>query len=159
MLHVDDILYVGNQKRCVEVERCIAQFQHSGFSYLSESEPTTFCGVEIRRNPDMTAQLSQEDFYEKISPPLADDLIDSSRTFKLHKEAMRRHLKSFVGACIWLYQTRYDIMYEVGRLASAIPDALGGVKAMISFCKSFGDIGEENQRGPFTLKIFPMGVL
>ena len=155
MLHVDDILFVGDKRRCEEVERCLAQFEHSGFTYLSENAPLMFCGVEIRRRNDLTVELSQKDFYEKISPPVCEELIDCRDEFKMTKDAMRRSLKSFVGACIWLYQTRYDIIYEVSRLASAIPDALSDVKAMKLFVKASNVLMKKIVEDHLPLKYFP----
>ena len=87
---------------------------------------------------DLTVELSQQSFYENIPTPIADEMIKSNSLI-LKPDEIRRRLKSVVGACIWLYQARFDIIYEVSRLASSIPEAMEGVTQLRAFVRSAGE--------------------
>ena len=66
--------------------------------------------------------------------PSPSDLVSNDRS--LHSsDFIRRPQKSFVGGCIWLYRARFDIIYEVSRLASDVPDALASPSCLVSFLK------------------------
>ena len=154
MLHVDDLLYVGNAQGCSVVESSLAQFDHSGFSYLDVDAPLTFCGIEISRLKDASVELSQQHFYEHIVAPPVEEFLKND-VFAKPIDTIRRSLKSFVGACIWLYQTRFDIIYEVSRLASSVPDALSGPKELISFTLAAGKLLSYILSDHISLKYFP----
>ena len=49
---------------------------------------------------------------------------------------LRRLLKSLAGACIWIHQTQFGIIYEVSRLASLAPEALGSVTQLRPFIRA-----------------------
>ena len=135
MLHVDDILFVSTGAGRQEIENAIREFAHIGFLYLSVADPITFCGVEIRLMRDATIEISQHEFYDKLAAPKSAELV-SNNCFIQSSDSIRRHLKSFTGACIWLYQTRFDIIYEVSRLASSVPDAISKPLFLTTFIKS-----------------------
>ena len=103
MLHVGDILFVGNKSACEDIDQSLKQFGHIGYKYLPEEETITFRGVEIRRMADGNVDLSQHLFYDKIIAPGLSEMVDGN-AFLICKDHVRRRLKSFVGACIWLYQ-------------------------------------------------------
>ena len=154
MLHVDDILFVSDDKGCKDVERALESFLHSGFEYLTVDSPIVFCGVEIRRQADLTVDLSQRDFYDKICVPSVAELVQND-VFLQSADIIRRHLKSFIGACIWLYQTRFDIIYEVSRLASLIPDALAKPCELVVFLKAADKLFLRITQDHVPLKFFP----
>ena len=54
-----------------------------------------------------------------------------------------------------MYRTRYDIIYEVGRLATNVPDALADVKAMTLFIKAASGLRRKITHDHFPLKYFP----
>ena len=109
MLHVGDILFVSDDKGCKSAERASESFTRSGFVYLTVDSPIVFCGVEIRQQPDLAVDLSQRDLYAEICVPSVAELARND-VFLQPPDFTRRQLKSFIGACIWLYQIRFGII-------------------------------------------------
>ena len=129
MLRVDDMLFTRNAASCDAFISCISTLKHSPVQYLSTESDLAFCGVEIHLNPDRSIELSQKPFYSKLVGIQANDVIRLDQ-FILSREKAARILKSFVGSCIWLFQTRYDILFEVCNIASNIVSASHSVAEM-----------------------------
>ena len=138
MLHVDDMLFTGTSFPCNLFIKCIGSLAHSPVQFLSTENSLTFCVADITLNIDRTIELSQEAFYPKLSLPQAQDIIRDSR-FVTSPDKTARLLETFVGGCIWLFQTRYDILFEVCNLASNITLACASVGDLKLFLKDAKD--------------------
>ena len=70
-----------------------------------------------------------------------------------------RVLKSFVGSCIWLFQTRYGILFEVCSLASNIIVARSPIEDMKIFINDAKAVNKKIMGNHMPLKYFtpPIG--
>ena len=111
--------------------------------------------MEIHLNNGRSKELSQLPFYSKLKDIQLRDVIQQDR-FALNTEKMARILKSFVGSCIWLFQTRYDILFEVCNLASNIASACKSAEEGGIFVKDAKSAYKKIMESHIPLKYYPL---
>ena len=155
VIHVDDILFAGLPSELDALKCRLRSFVHGEWKYLHEDSPLTFCGVSLILSPFRTVELSQVDYYPKIAPLVKSELI-SKNDFLLSHAKLQLKLRGFIGACLWITQTRFDIGFSLGLLSSLLPDALRKVESLKMFCalasKTYSRI--INQHVPLRYKPF-----
>ena len=155
VIHVDDILFTGLPSELDALKCCLRPFAHGEWEYLHEDSPLTFCGVSLILSPFRTAELSQVDYYPKIVPLVKSELI-SKNDFALPHAKLQLKLRGFIGACLRIAQTGFDIGFSLGLLSSLLPDALRNVEFLKMFCalasKTYSRI--MNQHAPLRYKPF-----
>ena len=132
LVHVDDIIFIGDKVRKEWFKRCIDEFEHGEFEELTPISALKFCGISISITPDRRLSLSQEEFYDKIMPLHIRDFVLNNELVLERKVAIKR-FKSLVGCLIWVMSTRFDIIFGVIQLASSLLDSVCDVKKMIEF--------------------------
>ena len=155
MLHVDDMIFTGATDSCDAFLACISTLAHSTVQYLPPESDLAFCGAEIHLNKDRPIELSQRTFYSKLNNIQASDILQQDR-FVLNTEKIARILKSFVGGCIWLFRTRYDILLEVCNLASNIASACKSVGDMKTFLKDANAVYKKIMEHHVPLRYSPL---
>ena len=90
--------------------------------------------MEICLCKDNAIELSQSSFYNKVPALEGKELIRDNKSVR-NSDKTARVLRSFVGSCIWLFQTRYDILFEVCNLAPNIITACSSIEDMKLFIK------------------------
>ena len=157
MLHVGDVFFTGTKESCDLFLACISILSHIHAQFLSVSNDLTFCGSEIHSGHDRPIELTQLPFYSKLSEMHSEDLIKND-TFAMPHDKMARAPKSFVGSCIWLLQTRYDILFEVCNLASNIMGARKSVAEMKVFLKDAKAVYKKIAERHLPLKYSPLPI-
>ena len=134
---------------------CISKLAHNTVRFLPLWSDLAFRGVEIHLNNGRSKELSQLPFYSKLKDIQLRDVIQQDR-FALNTEKMARILKSFVGSCIWLFQTRYDILFEVCNLASNIASACKSAEEVGIFVKDAKSAYKKIMESHIPLKYYPL---
>ena len=155
MLHVEDMIFTGTADSRNAFLSRISTLAHSPVQYLPLESDLAFCSVEIHLNKDRSIELSQRTFYSKLNDIQANDILQRDR-FILNTKKIARILKSFVGGCIWLFQTRYDILFEVCNLASNIASARKSVGDMKTFLKDAKAAYKKITEQHVPLKYYPL---
>ena len=155
MLHVDDMLFCGSKTECDRFEKVLRIFDYSPPEMLSTDSALTFCGIEISYSSDHTVELSQDSFYSKITPIIKEDIVKENR-FIGNRTSRIKRLKSFIGSRIWIFQTRYDIIFDSCRLATLVNQASDSVDKMLSFIKDANKLVQRIINDHVPLKFFPL---
>ena len=132
LLHVDDIISVGSEEERRNFVRFVGTFNHGPIEELSVSNGLTYCGIDISVTVPRCLILSQKSYYQKIGLVTWDTILASNG--KLLPSP--KHItisKRFVGGCLWLFHTRFDVVFQVSQLASLVNKASSSVDALKNF--------------------------
>ena len=98
-IHVDDILCSGAGEVFEERVQCLKKSFPFG-AWKSLSEPTTFCGCELRQREDYTVELNQERYSEGLKEiPLTKSRKEDPEAEVTEQE--RRLFRTALGALSW----------------------------------------------------------
>ena len=132
LVHVDDIIYIGDAARLKIFKKCIDEFAHGEFEYLVPGSELKYCGISIAVNKERQISLSQEEFYAKVIPLQNSDFV-VEKVIILEKSKVVRRLKSLVGCFIWVMSTRFDIVFGVIQLASLLLECTTDAQKLLEF--------------------------
>ena len=72
--HVDDILFAGLPGDLDALKTCLRAFIHGTWEHLSDECALVFCGVSLTLFPQRRLELSQQEYYPKITPLVKSEL-------------------------------------------------------------------------------------
>ena len=77
-------------------------------------------------------EFPQRCFYPKIIAPKKSEPI-SGHSVCVTAAKLSKVLRGFIGSCLWLTQTRFDVAFGVCALSSSLPDALRSTESLRIF--------------------------
>ena len=146
LLHVDDIIYVGDNACKEKFLTAIKEFEHGPVEYLGVNSEIVYCGISIRMNRERSVSLSQCAFYNKMVELQERDILKDGK-FIIPELKRRKLLKSFVGGCLWLTQTRFDLSFSACKLASSLVGAVQCPLLMKTFVTDARRLMQRLQKG------------
>ena len=82
--------------------------------------------------------MSQKDCYPRIAPLAKSELI-AKNVLDVPPAVLQHRLRAFLGSCLWITQTRFDISYSSSTLGSLLPEALMSIDSLKLFCALAGE--------------------
>ena len=158
VIHVDDIIFSGIHSDYTDLRRALSELKHGEWEELKVGEEIIFFGIVLGLKEGRVIDMTQQPYYSKIKPLVKTEFIEKNQLRILEREAHRR-LNAFVGACLWLSQTRFDIGFSLSLLGSSIPPATKSIKELTFFLKTAGKLlGRINQQHvPYGICLGVMG--
>ena len=111
IIQVGDVLFSGKPGKLDSLKTCLRSLIHAPWGHLSEECSLTFCGAQLLL-PHRRLELSQQEYYPKINP-LAKSELTATNVLGVSPAVIQRRLRAFLGPCLWISQTRYDISYSI----------------------------------------------
>ena len=94
--------------------------------------PLVFCGIEAGLFPDRHITLSQQGFYRQI-PELQLIHFAKDNKMALPERVLQKRFKGYVGFCLWLLNTGFDLVLMVTQYACVLLDSLSNVSLLRLF--------------------------
>ena len=131
MIHVDDIVYSGTAENLKELRLRPTQFGHGPWGSLSESSGLVFLGAQIDLKPGRIVEFPHRSFSEIVAPGKSELISGDAVCAAAAK--LQKSLRGFIGSCLWLTQTRFDVPFGVCALSSSLPYALRSIEPLRIF--------------------------
>ena len=129
VVHVDDIIYVGNAGEYKLFLSSIGNFRHGDVAILSAKEPFVFCGLRITLLPPKSVRIDQNEFESMITPLGRSALINRDKML-VSPERLRTLRKQFAGSALWLLQSRYDLSFLISQFQALMVHSLECIESL-----------------------------
>ena len=103
---------------------------HGELGELKAGAPLVFCGIEVQLIQDRHITLYQDEFYRKI--PEFHQFVRDDKML-LSERIIQMRLKCYAGCCLWLLNTRFDLVFSVAQLACILLDSLSNLATLKLF--------------------------
>ena len=119
LVHVGDIMFIGDDNRLVLFKKCMREFDHGEYEQLGPDSPLKFCRITVAVSSGRKLTSSQEEFYSKLRPLDVTDFI-VNKTLILERAVIIRRFKSLAGCLIWVMSTRFGFYFRSNTTSIAL---------------------------------------
>ena len=138
-VHVDDILCAAEPPVWEEFKEMMNTFKHGEFEMLDSSEPITFLGLQLLKRPEEGLGIHQNEFIQNMTEIDTEKLI-KSRTFIAPEEKRKTAFRQALGGLIWIGQTRYDLSFQITKIATSYVYAIADIDETIVLAKLVNNV-------------------